>query len=299
MRQAYKDIKLAKSSLALVAKMNPIIASYKQQGYMLTVRQLYYQLVARDIVENTLQSYKRVASIINDARVGGYMDWDSIEDRTRDVSMRSRWISGASGIRALADQYHMDLWEGQPHRLFVIVEKEALVGVMQRVCHKYDVPLLAARGYPSVTIVRDLALDHLMPSIHSGQEPIVLHLGDHDPSGIDMTRDLNDRLDMFLEDDSGSYELRRIALNMAQVRETNAPPNPAKSSDSRFEDYMKKFGTESWELDALEPSYLDELVTLNIERYIEFSIWGVRQEEIRSVQTRLHDSARQFEETEG
>jgi hypothetical protein len=143
--------------------------------------------------------------------------------------------------------------------------------------------------------MRDLALDFLRPAIAEGQEPVILHLGDHDPSGIDMTRDLNERIDLFLEDDAPCYELIRIALTMPQVRETDAPPNPAKTTDSRFADYKKKYGQESWELDALEPAYLDELVRLNIERRIDFSLWHEREEEINTVKTKLHRIADNFE----
>lgn len=295
MKEAYKEINLAPHNRDLVARMNTIINDYQAQGYMLTVRQLYYQLVAKDIIENSLKSYKRVASIINDARLAGLMDWDSIEDRTRDVAVRSRWNNGQSIVRAVADQYHMDLWEEQPHRLFVIVEKEALVGVMQRVCNRFDVPLLAARGYPSVTVVRDLVLEHLLPAIEADQEPIILHLGDHDPSGIDMTRDLRERIDLFLGDSSLSYDLQRLALTMPQVRETNAPPNPAKTTDSRFADYKRRFGVESWELDALEPAYLDQLVELNIERHIDWSTWREREKEIEAIKVKLKRVADNFE----
>ncbi|MGK2884396.1 MAG: hypothetical protein ACSLE8_06405 [Rhodococcus sp. (in: high G+C Gram-positive bacteria)] len=274
--------------------MNSIIATYQQQGYMLTVRQLYYQLVARALIPNTEQSYKRVASVINDGRMAGLIDWDAIEDRTRDVVVRSRWTSGESIVRAVADQYHMDMWEGQQHRLFVIVEKEALAGVMQGVCNRYDVPLLAARGYPSVTVVRDLVLQHLVPAIRNDQSPIILHLGDHDPSGIDMTRDLQDRIEIFLENEGINHQLKRIALNMHQITETGAPPNPAKTTDSRFAEYLKKYGHESWELDALEPAYLDELVKINIEQHIDWGAWNDRKEEIEHVKVKLNRVADNF-----
>lgn len=295
MKQAYKDDRISSSVRALIDQINGIVTEYQRQGYMLTVRQLYYQLVSRAVVENTLQSYKRVASNINDGRLAGLIDWSAIEDRTRDIVVRNRWDNGAQVVRASANQFHMDMWEGQAHRLFVIVEKEALAGVMGGVCRRYDVPLLAARGYPSVTVVRDLVLEHLRPAIDAGQEPIILHLGDHDPSGIDMTRDLCERIDLFLDGESISYQLKRIALNMPQVRETNAPPNPAKTTDSRFADYKRKFGVESWELDALEPAYLDQLVTLNIEQHIDFGLWEERKLEIQKVKDDLSEVADDLE----
>lgn len=295
MKQAYKNDRISSSVRALIDQINGIVTEYQRQGYMLTVRQLYYQLVSRAVVENTLQSYKRVASNINDGRLAGLIDWSAIEDRTRDIVVRNRWDNGAQVVRASANQFHMDMWEGQAHRLFVIVEKEALAGVMGGVCRRYDVPLLAARGYPSVTVVRDLVLQHLRPAIDDGQEPIILHLGDHDPSGIDMTRDLCERIDLFLDGESISYQLKRIALNMPQVRETNAPPNPAKTTDSRFADYKRKFGVESWELDALEPAYLDQLVTLNIEQHIDFGLWEERKLEIQKVKDDLSEVADELE----
>jgi hypothetical protein len=258
----------------------------------LTVRQLYYQLVARGIVENTLRSYKNVASLINDARIAGMIDWDMIEDRTRDFITRSRWAGGREILDAVAKQFHMDMWADQPRRVFVIVEKEALVGVLQRVCHEHDVPLLAARGYPSASVVREFADTVVEPTVDRGQGVLILHLGDHDPSGIDMTRDLEERLRLFSW--STPFEMRRIALTMEQVDEEQPPPNPAKTTDSRFADYRRKYGDESWELDALNPAYLTELVTMHVDDEIDARKWRAREEEIADIKTRIREVARSF-----
>ena len=85
----------------------------------------------------------------------------------------------------------------------------------------------------------------------------IIHLGDHDPSGIDMTRDIQERLWMFGAD----VEVKRVALTMNQVQTYNPPPNPAKMTDSRASKYIDMFGDESWELDALEPQMLNQLIT--------------------------------------
>lgn len=271
--QQYKEKNFRRDALALIMVMESIVDEYVAQGYRLTVRQLYYQLVARGVIENTERSYARITSTVNDAKLAGLMDWEAIEDRTREFLRRSHWASASELVESAADQFHMDMWIGQENRVFVIVEKEALAGVLHRACRRLDVPLLAARGYPSGTVLREFAQSDLIPCLQGEQTPIVLHLGDHDPSGIDMTRDLDSRLCLFAE---GFVELNRIALTMDQIDEHRPPPNPAKTTDSRFADYRRKYGDESWELDALKPDYLDDLVSQHIAEYIDEDQWDKR-----------------------
>lgn len=290
-REAYQDFNFRRDTLAVIEQLQDIVTEYQAQGYVLTVRQLYYQMVARGYVENTLQSYKRVASICNDARLGGLLDWDAIEDRTRDFVRQTRWDDGPHILRACINSYHQDMWVNQSSRVFVIVEKEALVGVLDRVCRQYDVPLLAARGYPSGTVLREFALEDLVPALEAEQVPVILHLGDHDPSGLDMTRDLTERIEMF------SYrevELHRIALNMAQVQELNPPENPAKATDARFATYQREFGDSSWELDALPPDYLNNLVGSEIRSYIDDEAWQETAEKVNAVKVKLEQLAKEW-----
>lgn len=286
MKQRYKDFAFRADTLALIEYVNTIVDDYHAQGFTLSVRQIYYQLVARDLVPNTERSYKRVASIINDGRLAGMIDWDAIEDRGRDVILQTRWDSTGQILQAAAKGYHMDKWVGQDQRVFVIVEKAALQGVLQGVCREWDVPLLAARGYPSVSVLRDMALEHLRGAKRQGQGLLILHLGDHDPSGIDMTRDLDDRLSMF----AGSIDLQRIALTRDQIDDQQPPPNPAKTTDSRFASYRAEHGDESWELDALQPQYLVDLVTEHIMSAVDVHTWEQREnfvEEKRALLTKL------------
>lgn len=283
-------------SMALILMMNGIVDEYLKDGYRLTVRQLYYQLVARDVVPNTERSYKRVTSIVNKAKMAGLMDWEAIEDRTRAFISRNHWESAAELLHASAKQFYMDMWEGQPERVFVIVEKEALAGVLERVCNEYDVPLLAARGYPSGTVLREFCVDQLYEAAQANQSVTILHLGDHDPSGIDMTRDLAERIKIFT-DDISEYpaDLTRIALTMEQITKQKPPHNPAKQTDARFKSYQQKYGTRSWELDALKPAFLASLVTQHIERHIDDSIWQEREELIKATRTKMLKVATDFE----
>lgn len=170
-----------------------------------------------------------------------------------------------------------------------------LSGVLGGVCRKFDIPLLAARGYPSVSIVREMALEYFGDAINNGQDVTVLHLGDHDPSGKDMTRDLQERFELFLGDDGGSFNLERIALNMKQIEEVNPPPNPAKTTDSRFQAYKAEFGEESWELDALEPAYIVDLVTRKVEDFIDPDAWAEKADEVEAIRTKLQRTAARFD----
>jgi hypothetical protein len=293
MKQRYIDKNFTPASVALIETIDGICRSYSRQGFVLTVRQLYYQLVARNIIPNNERSYKNTTALVNDARLAGYIDWDAIEDRTRAFISRPRWGDGKHFIDVVAPQYHSDPWEGQDARVFCIIEKEALVGVLEDVCREFDVPLLAARGYPSVSVLREFARREILPR-SDAQNIYILHLGDHDPSGIDMTRDLVDRLRLLCGGDY-CFDLERIALNMDQIEENNCPPNPAKLTDSRSNGYVDRFGYDSWELDALEPALLVDLVRTHIEQQIDEDTWARREEEITSTRERLVALADDFE----
>ncbi len=294
MKQNYIDKSFRQASLTLIEAMNEIIAGYQQQGFRLTVRQLYYQLVTRNLIANNEKEYDHITRLCNDARMAGLMDWDMLEDRTREFIERQRWESGAEILRSAATGYHQDHWAGQPSRLFCIVEKDALAGVLEPVCRKLDIPLLAARGYPSVTVLHEFATNEIISAIDEGQDVVILHLGDHDPSGIDMTRDLRERLELF----TGSEVLiKRIALNLDQVKRYSLPPNPAKSSDKRFAEYARQFGKESWELDALAPEYLAELVSDQAGSYIDSEQWERTAAAIVETKSRLNRIAGTWEAT--
>lgn len=293
MFQEFKSIKFKPETEKLISVINIIIRDYQKQGFKLTVRQLYYQLVAKDYIPNNLRSYNKIKATVNDGRLAGYIDWTAIEDRTREFIKRQRWESGGEILEAVAHSYHMDQWHEQDYRVFVVVEKEALAGVLEPVCRKFDIPLLAARGYPSISVLYDFMSKDLQEAFNQRQEPVILHLGDHDPSGIDMTRDLGERLMMLC--DGRDIRVERIALNMAQVKEQKPPPNPAKDTDARFEGYESKYGPHSWELDALSPAYLARLVERHTLEYIDPKLWKAREQEIEATKKKLLKMAADFD----
>ena len=277
-RIEYVAKKFSAGSVKIIEKANEIIDEYQAQGFSLTLRQLYYQFVARGLIANKQTEYKRLGSIVNDARLAGMIDWNAIEDRTRNVQGNPHWDSPADILESVRQSYRIDLWVGQLFRPVVWIEKEALIGVIEGICRQFDVPFFACRGYTSQS-EQWRAGNRADQSAVGDQKPIILHFGDHDPSGIDMTRDNADRLDIFAPD--AMIEVRRLALNMDQVTQYNPPPNPAKMTDSRFEGYVDKFGDESWELDALEPQVIADLIEREIRGLIDFDLWEARAKTIQ------------------
>lgn len=250
-------------SLDLIERVNSVIADYSAQGYNLTLRQVYYQMVARAIIPNNERSYKNLGSLINDARLAGLIDWDAIEDRTRNLQTRSRWSSPGNIIEAAAESYHLDYWAGQQNHVEVWVEKDALVGIVGQVCNDLDVSYFSCRGYVSQSEMWGAAR-RLNRYKKAGKHIVLLHLGDHDPSGIDMSRDIRDRNVLF---EHFGLEFHRLALNMDQIEQYGPPPNPTKLTDSRAGGYIDRFGHECWELDALEPQVISSLITENVLKF--------------------------------
>ncbi len=251
----YKEIAFKQKSLDLIELVNSVIDEYRAQGYELTLRQAYYQLVARGYIENNERSYKNIGSLINDGRLAGLIDWNSITDRTRNLRNRAHWDQPQDVIYSAKYSYLLDKWEGQPNYVEVWVEKDALIDIVGQACSPLDTPHFSCRGYTSQSEMWSAAQRFIRQKNREAR--YIIHLGDHDPSGIDMTRDIQERLEMFGAD----VYVKRVALTMNQVTTYNPPPNPAKITDSRCGKYIDQYGEESWELDALEPQMLKKLIT--------------------------------------
>lgn len=269
MKQAYIEKRFNKSSLPVIEIANSICDEYAGRGLGLTLRQLYYQFVARGYIANNQAEYKRIGSIVSDARLAGLIDWNHIEDRTRYLRGVNTWSSPNQILNAVASQYQTDRWRDQTERVEVWIEKDALVGVITNPCNRWHVPYFACRGYVSQSETRSAGVRFSWEE-SKGRHTTLIHLGDHDPSGIDMTRDLEDRLRMF----GSSVDVVRIALNMNQVEEYQPPPNPAKLTDSRAQGYISQYGRESWELDALDPTVIQDLVEGQILARLDMDEWN-------------------------
>lgn len=361
MKERFAGTRFSEESREIIRLAEQICDNYARQGYDLSLRQLYYQFISKDFFPNTEQSYKRLGSIISDARVAGLIDWGMIKDRGRETVGNNHWGSPADVLDACAAQFRYDTWAEQPNHVEVMVEKQALEGVLEPVCRRLDIRFTANKGYSSSSALYEtgkrlqaafvgegdfddyahgdayryfacagdapgvadffdtdkefepgdladtaeclwekwertddfkcldayeeatkrLMTPFMRPHYEGGKALHILYLGDHDPSGMDMTRDVRERLETFSR---CPVEVHRLALNMPQIERYEPPPNPAKMTDSRATDYVRKFGDTSWELDALEPSVLAALVT--------DMVTGLRDDGIHAAAAARQDAAR-------
>jgi hypothetical protein len=256
-----------------ISVANEIIAEYDALGMTLTLRQLYYQFVARDIIPNNQREYSKLSALMSDARLAGYTDWHALEDRTRFIRQTNHFKTPEEIIQAAANQFRMDKWADQDYHVEVLIEKDALVGVIEPVCRALDVTYASCRGYMSQSMMWESAM-RLKQKAIKGKNLLVIHLGDHDPSGKQMSEDIEARLKLFLEKRAHLLEVNRIALNYDQIEQYNPPPNPAKLSDPRAAAYIDEFGDESWELDALDPKTIAALIRDAVKAVRDEDAWS-------------------------
>lgn len=309
------------------------VRRYQEMGYRLTLRQLHYQLVTKNWIVNHDTAYKKLGDILDDCRYAGLIDWDAIEDRGRLPHLVYDADGVPEALEELHDYYRRDRQDGQKNVVEVWTEKDALSGILKRPAEKYHVRLVINKGYTSSSAAYR-AYMRVLEAINAGKTFTILYFGDHDPSGLDMVRDIEERLlkflslghqlrenDAFLDavqkdwddmsrtihdlwqedllseqlvkkilDGTGdedknylAFEAAKIAsyikrseifrvvgigLTMEQIEEYGLPPNPSKMTDPRAVEYVRKFGRTCWEVDALDPEVLDDLVTGHIEREI-------------------------------
>jgi hypothetical protein len=272
----FREIKMSRANLIRLDEINEIIEEYQEQGYVLTLRQLYYQLVSRDIIPNKQSEYAKISTILKEGRMAGIVDWAAIEDRLRHPSSPASFDSPASILSAAIAQYALPRMEGQEKYIEVWVEKDALSGVLKRVTEKYHIPILVNRGYSSASSMYD-SFVRFKEAFENQQETLVLYLGDFDPSGVDMIRDIRERTLEFIDGYYGdeaedfAFTVKPIALTKAQITQYNPPPNPAKITDPRAKDFIRLHGATSWEVDALKPEVLNSLLEKAILQNIDLN----------------------------
>jgi hypothetical protein len=270
MKICYIQKEFTASHLQVIGGVNRVIDEYNQQGFKLTLRSLYYQFVARGwFKENTASQYNRLGNIVNDGRLAGLIDWDAIEDNLRALEGLPTSSGPKESMLEMRKGFRHELWANQPWQPEVWVEKDAMMGVIEGICNDLRVNMFACRGYASQSSMWR-AGQRMASYVRQGKRPIVFHLGDHDPSGIDMTRDNEERLSLFA---GVPIQVVRLALNFPQVQRYNPPENFAKPTDSRFASYVSKFGEHCWELDALHPAVIRELIESAVLRVRDQKLW--------------------------
>lgn len=259
MKIGYLSKNLGRETLHRITQATEIIDEYQSQGFTLTVRQIYYQFITRNWIANEKRSYKLIANALEKGRMNGLIDWQAIEDRTRFLRGHNNWENPPAFLRDTSYRYRLDSRADQDYLIETWIEKDALIGVISGICLELDIDYFSCRGYVSLSEMWRAARRYQ----YDGRPVVILHLGDHDPSGLDMTRVIQDTLVTF---GCGNVNIQRIALNMNQIEKYQPPPNFIKPLDTRSDGYVEKYGKESWELDALSPQVMADLIKENVNQ---------------------------------
>lgn len=269
-----------------------ITTDYKRQGYTLTLRQLYYQLVAENAIVNDEKLYSKVGRIKDDLAYSGLLDWSFIEDRTRRPYLQY-WIKGIeSAMNDTVYQYRLNRQLGQPVCMEIWSEKDAISSILKRVSSEFQIRLVVNRGYSSSSAFYT-AYERIVEALNDNREFYIFYFGDHDPSGLDMVRDIQERLDFMLENgtqlddvgrerfENGAFKVMQVGLTMKQIKQYAPPENPAKLDDPRAAEYVAKFGPVSWEVDALKPQVIIDIVRAFVLKYLDNDLFQkmLRKEE--------------------
>jgi hypothetical protein len=259
---------------------------------------------------NADPNYKWLGSVLNDGRLAGLIDWSAIEDRGRRPRASPDWPNIQSLVESALASYRLPRWKGQSHYAELWVEKDALAGVLEPLASRFHVTLMVNRGYSSQSAMYESARRFIQACMASREDngdeavvgeaqyegetvelvrtPTLFYLGDHDPSGEDMVRDIRDRLAMF----GINVRVEKVALTTAQVRQFNPPENPVKFSDSRAEAYVAKHGKHCWEVDALPPDELARIIRRAFTGIIDKGMMDVIMEREKVDKERLRHAAR-------
>jgi hypothetical protein len=272
---------------------------FEQYDTALTLRQLYYRLVSRHLFPNTINSYKRLSRLMVRAREEGAVPVNCLEDRSRRVLGRGDTSYASAqdflrrrlaSLRESYKEFKLPMWDVQPNYIVVSLEKDALSRLVSDIANQYAVRTFPTRGYPSFTYVQRMA--GYIRNRLKGKPTVVLYFGDFDPSGVDIERDLSERLGKY---NAGDFIVHRVALTKDQIVKYSLPPMPVKRSDARADNFLASYGNESVELDALDPRTLKLMVAQSIASYIDLEAWSKKEEEIDNLRVWIRDTLENME----
>ena len=262
-----------------------VLTEYNDAGFSVTLRQLFYRLVSDGVLVNRVPDYRNLGRYINAAKESGEIDWDWVEDRTRFVRVRQRYRSTTQLLANAAQDWHIDFWEGQSVRPELWIEKDALLSIVAPVCHEFDVPYYSLRGWGRPSDKFDAARRFSQHADH-GQRSLILHAGDYDPTGLSATQNVETEVSKYMRQLAGEFvDVRRIALDMDQIEQFNLAPNKIgedgdKSHESRWAGFVQANNgrRDTWELDALPPVALQDIIREEIQKCIvNKRAWSKRQ----------------------
>ena len=267
----------------------------------LTVRQLYYQLVAKLVIPNKKATYSRVSRVSAKMRRQDIIPWEAIEDRTR----RTVEKRGISNVQAFVNEqmesfldyryYHRCYVQEQENYVEVAVEKDALSSILTEAIYFYCTRLNIVKGQVSATMLNDMA-ERFEQAEYNGQHPVLLYLGDFDPTGIAIPESIKHGL---WEYHSVEIELRRVGLNPEQIAQYNLPESfdAAKDTDPNYHKFIQRFGdAPPTELDALHPRDLTSLIQSELEAVLDMTNVDSQKEIEWAERSKLKRAKQDFEQ---
>ncbi|MHB1420472.1 MAG: hypothetical protein ACYCX4_12970 [Bacillota bacterium] len=247
-------------TLDLISAAHQVLQEYNP----MTLRQVYYQLVSRHVIDNKRSEYQKLSSALVKARQEGIIPWEWVEDRVRQPRTVNMWRDLPDFMDTVRKAYRRDVWSTQPQYVEVWLEKDALSGIFSDITKEYGITLVVGRGYNSWSAFKDAEARFLRYN-----RPVsILYFGDFDPSGEDIVRALDESINFF----GISPTIEKVALTMQDIRDYNLPPDFAKKTDSRAKVFIKQYGDVAVELDALPLPVLQAKIKDSIEANIDLDL---------------------------
>lgn len=286
MRRKWKWTDYQIIKLKWVLEILEELSAYKP----LTLRQVYYQLVGKGLIENKVSQYNMLSALLKWARIDGYISWNDIEDRVRAYHDLSGWHNSdnfiEASLRSFLKGYRRDLLQSQKKYLEIWIEKDALSTIFTRVAGDYTVPVVVCRGFSSVSFLNEFKgrLKRLKQ-----KEPLMLYFGDFDPSGVEML----EAMKITLKDELGvnGITFKRIALLKNDIVKYRLPHNPdaLKKTDTRAKKHIEAYGELAVELDALRPDILEGKIKEALKKEIDMNIFNKEFKEYKEELKRLKE----------
>ena len=262
-----KTIRLIETAIEILSEHNPM-----------TVRQVYYQLVSRQVIKNNRCQYQAVSKALVYARQQGYIPWNWLEDRLRKPREVQMWSNLAGFAETCRKSYRRDVWPTQPRYLEVWLEKDALSGIFEEALQKYGVTLNVGRGYDGWDSIHNAAT-----RFANRDGVAILYFGDFDPSGEDMVKSLRKRLGSL----GSNPNIVKCALTIEDIDRYSLPSDFTKRTDTRSAAFVEKFGDLAVELDALPVEVLRDRLVAEVESHMDLDKLVVVQEKEQTERARL------------
>lgn len=292
MKERFIEKAFNKDTMVLIEWAGKELEKYAKEGYSASLRQLYYRGVAQNLYKNCQDSYNKLGRVVSDARLAGWIDWDHIEDRGRRAINPNLWESPKDILVGAHQSFQTDLWKDQPNHVIVMVEKQAMEGVFVPVCSEYRVKFCVNKGYSSSSALYEIG-KHIQTTVRTKHKNvIVIYAGDFDPSGLHMASDVHDRLQLFSQCEITTL---RVALTQKQIGRYNPPPQFAKESDSRYEQFVQQHGEHCYEMDSLDPLVLAGVIKAAISAQIDQRKWTLAKLKEAEMKDHLQDVIDSFE----